>query len=117
MKQARDVKAFCLKQSYVTFSHCQHLKAKVKKHHVEIKIWYWNISIAVFRESSNWGVSKVWIAGSTKAFIIIIIYIIIIVATGYLVCKFSRLLINSCKQFTISIDVYLIMEAVTSESL
>ena len=33
------------------------------------------------------------------------------------VCKFSRFLINSCKQFTISIDVYLIMEAVTSESL
>ena len=32
-------------------------------------------------------------------------------------CKFSRFLISSCKQFTISIDVYSIMEAVTSESL
>ena len=41
---------------------------------------------------------------------------LLFVAIGYVVCKFSRLLINSCKQFKISIDVYLIMEAMTSES-
>ena len=37
-------------------------------------------------------------------------------ANGYIVCKFTRLLINSFKQFNMSVDVYLIMEAVTSES-
>ena len=42
---------------------------------------------------------------------------LLFVAIEYLVCKFSRLWINSCKQFTISIDVHLIMEAVTSENL
>ena len=42
---------------------------------------------------------------------------LLFVAIEYLACKFSRLWINSCKQFTVSIDVYLIMEAVTCENL
>ena len=33
-----------------------------------------------------------------------------------IVCKFSRLLINSCKRFNIGFDVYLILEVVASES-
>ena len=37
------------------------------------------------------------------------------VAIAYVFCKFSRLLINFCKQFNISFDVYLIMEAVAHE--
>ena len=40
---------------------------------------------------------------------------LLFVAIGYAVYKSSRL-INSCKQFNISVGVYLIMEAVTSES-
>ena len=35
---------------------------------------------------------------------------------GYIICKFSRLLINFWKQFEIFIDVYLITEAVASKS-
>ena len=41
---------------------------------------------------------------------------LLFVAIGYVVCEFSRLLINSCKQFNSSVDVYLVMEAVASES-
>ena len=37
-------------------------------------------------------------------------------AIGYIVCKFSSLLINPRKQFTISFDVYFAKEAVASES-
>ena len=41
---------------------------------------------------------------------------LLFVAIGHVVCKFSKFLINSCKQVKITIYAYLIMEAVTSES-
>ena len=47
---------------------------------------------------------------------VIKLWYLLFVAIGYAVCKLSRLLINSCNQFKTCIDVYLIMEVVTSES-